>query len=149
MRILCPIIGGSGVEIYHQRLAAGLAAIGIETEIVKFSSRWEYFPWLLNWAKRLLIPSARQADILHTNVDYGQHFRWDTLPWVVTLHHCSLDDEYATFISAISRVHHRFFLKPSVRNSLMNAHRVIAVSQHTRQVMNQVFQRELPSRRCA
>ncbi len=146
MKILCPIIGGSGVEIYHQRLAAGLADTGIETQLVRFSPQWEYIPWLLNWPGRRLPPRGLQADVLHTNVEYGQHFRWKPIPWVVTLHHCSIDDKYATFLSPLSRVHHQFFLKPSVRKSLLSADRAVAVSDYTRQVMNQVFQKELPIR---
>jgi len=146
VKILCPIIGGSGVEIYYQRLSAGLAGTKIEMEFVRFSPRWEYMPWLLNWPGRWHLPRNSQADVLHTNVEYGNHFRWKPIPWVVTLHHCSIDHESATFLSTFSQIHHQLFLKPSVGRSILSADRAVAVSGYTRKVLNLFFQKELPIR---
>ena len=39
MRVVCPIIDGSGVEIYHKRLSSALSCLGVRTEILKFSPR--------------------------------------------------------------------------------------------------------------
>lgn len=146
MRILCPIIGGSGVEIYHQRLASGLAGSGIEMQITRLSPRFEYLPWLLNWRARWMPPLSFEADLLHTNAEYGCYFKTKHIPWVVTLHHCSIDDQYDTFVSLGSRLHHRLFLRPSTRRSLTTADRVVVVSEHTRKAVIHLLRRDLPIR---
>ncbi len=38
MRVLYPVIGGSGVEIYSERLVAGLDAIGLEGTVAAILS---------------------------------------------------------------------------------------------------------------
>jgi glycosyltransferase involved in cell wall biosynthesis len=146
VRILCPIIGGSGVEVYHQRLATGLAGSGIEMQIFRFSPRFEYLPWLLNWNARWMPPLSWGADLLHTNAEYGCYFRKKHIPWVVTLHHCSIDDQYGTFVSPCSRLHHRLFLRPSTKKSLSMADQVVAVSEYTRRAVTNVLQGDLPIR---
>ena len=45
MRVLYPGIRGSGVEVYTERLVAGLAPLGWKGQLLRFSPAWEYFPW--------------------------------------------------------------------------------------------------------
>ena len=56
MRILYPVIGGSGVEIYSERLVAGLDPLGCKGQLLRFSPAWEYFPWGLRWARNRVAP---------------------------------------------------------------------------------------------
>jgi glycosyltransferase involved in cell wall biosynthesis len=64
----------------------------------------------------------------------------------VTLHHCSIDDQYDTFVSLGAKLHHRLFLRPSTIKSLTTADCVVAVSEHTRMTVNQALQRDFPMR---
>ncbi len=146
MRIVCPIIGGSGVEVYHRRLASGLAGLGADMQVVKFDPRWEYCPWAMKWRVLSALTAGLKAHILHTNAEYGNYFRQNRCPWVVTLHHCSVDVGYDSFLTRGARIHHRLFLRPSVKKSLQSADRAVAVSEHTRQAIQQAFQQEFPIR---
>ncbi len=146
MRVLYPVIGGSGVEIYSERLVAGLDPLGCKGQLLRFSSAWEYFPWGLRWAWSRVAPVTRDCDLVHVNADYGCYFSVAGKPLVATLHHSSIDDVYLSSLSSGVRWHHRLVLKPSVAKTMQQAAALVSVSRHTCDTICDVFQQELPIR---
>jgi len=146
MKVVYPAIGGSGVEIYTERLIAGLAPLGWKGQLLRFSPAWEYFPWGLVWAWNQNTPQTRDCSLVHVNADYGSHFSIAGKPMVATLHHSSIDALYLSSLSFPVRWHHRLVLKSSVAKTLRRAEALVAVSQHTRDTIREVFQAELPIR---
>ncbi len=144
MRVFCPVVAGSGVEIFHRRLSQGLAGLGVTTEMRLFSPLWEYFPWGLSRAARPPRSAKGCFDVLHTNVDYGSHLRIKETPHVVTLHQNSVDEEYLQVLPWTVRLHHGRLLKPSVINTLRLADRLTAVSRYVRRSYCELMQRDLP-----
>lgn len=143
MRIGHVVVKGSGVEVYHDRLAQSLGKIGVESRVWKFSPRWEYvpaaFPWLLT--RRQLAEAGVQ--LLHTNVEYGCFFRKRPWPLLATLHHSTVDADFLMTLPRFKRWHHACILRPIVKKGLTLADRLVAVSQDTRQFFCQVFQSDL------
>ena len=146
MRVFYPGIRGSGVEIYTERLVAGLAPLGWKGQLLRFSPAWEYFPWGLSLAWNKEEPLARDCDLVHVNADYGCYFAVAGKPLVATLHHSSVDALYLSSLPFPIRWHHQLVLKPSVGKTLRQASALVAVSQDTRAAICEVFQQELPIR---
>ena len=146
MRVLFPAISGSGVEIYTERLLSGLAPLGWNGELLRFSPAWEYFPWGLAWALNRSIPRTQDCNLVHVNADYGCHFAVAGKPLVATLHHSSIDEFYLSSLSLPVRWHHRLVLTPSVAETMRRANALVAVSRHTRDTVCEVFQQQLPIR---
>jgi len=146
MRVLYPSIRGSGVEVYTERLVAGLAPLGWKGQLLRFSPAWEYFPWGLRFAWSKEVPLTRECDLVHVNADYGCYFAVAGKPLVATLHHSSIDAPYLSSLSFPIRWHHRLVLKPSVGKTLRQASALVAVSQNTCDTVCEAFQQELPIR---
>jgi len=142
MKIASPIIGGSGLEVYHHRLALGLSKIGIESEIYKFSPHWELFPWALRWKAQAMMKSGSPCDLIHSHAEYGYFFRRKDKPLVITLHHSSIDPNYLAPLGVPIRLHHQFFLKPWVKKAMGLADKLVAVSHHTKTTFCEVFQKD-------
>ncbi|MCH2694735.1 MAG: glycosyltransferase family 4 protein [Acidobacteriia bacterium] len=142
MRVVCPIIDGSGVEIYHQRLSLALSCLGVRTDILKFSPGWEYFPWLLPVA----FHSSKlvKSDLIHSNIDYGSLFQIRGRPRIFTLHHSSIDEKHLSALPFPVRIHHRYVLKPLVKQAIDQADKLVAVSNYSRTVICELFQKDLP-----
>ncbi|MCI0419554.1 MAG: glycosyltransferase family 4 protein [Acidobacteria bacterium] len=143
MRIGHVVVKGSGVEVYHDRLAQSLARLGVEPKVWKFSPRWEYVPAALPWLLTRRQVAEAGVQLLHTNVEYGCFFRKKPWPLLATLHHSSVDADFLLSLPPFKRWHHACILKPIVRRGLTLADRLVAVSQDTRQFFCQVFQRDL------
>jgi glycosyltransferase involved in cell wall biosynthesis len=143
MRVLYPVISGSGVEVYTARLIAGLAPLGWNGQWLPFSPRWEYFPWGLKSAWKRAASSLEDCSLVHVNADYGCYFSLPGKPLVATLHHSSIDSFYLSSLSLPVRWHHRLVLKPSVERTLRQAEVLVAVSRHTRATFCEVFQADL------
>ena len=144
MRVFCPIVAGSGVEIFHHRLRQGLTRLGVTTEISSFSPLWEYFPWGLSKAVRPPQMPGGVCDVLHTNVDYGSLLRIKGIPFVVTLHHSTVDEDYLEALPWAVRCHHRWLLKPFVIKTLGLADQLAADSCYSRDSFCEMIQQDLP-----
>src|SRR3990172_7660868 len=140
MKVRVSIIGGSGVEVFHRRLASALSGHGVESQITKFSPRWEYFPWALKW-----IPSGKEPfDLMHVNVEYGCFFINNCCPFLATLHHCTIDDEFLRGLPLLTRTHHRSLLVQIVAQTIREARALVGVSQYTKRSFCNFFQDDLP-----
>jgi len=144
MRVFYPAISGSGVEVYTERLVAGLAPLGWSGQLLRFSPAWEYFPWGLSLAWNQITPQTEGCSLVHVNADYGCYFSVAGKPLVATLHHSVIDPSYLSSLSLPVRWHHRLVLKPSIAKTLRRANALVAVSQHTRDMICEVFQQEFP-----
>jgi len=146
MRVLYPAISGSGVAVYTERLAAGLAPLGWNGQLLRFSPAWEFLPWGLPLALSRNTPQTKDFSLVHVNADYGCYLSVAGKPLVATLHHSAIDAPYLSTLSLPVRWHHRLILKPSVGKTLRKANALVAVSQHTRDTICEVFQQEFPIR---
>ncbi len=132
MLVVCPTIGGSGTQVFHERLAAGLKPFAVETEMRLLSPRWEYFPWGMN-----LIPleretaQQRRVHLIHTSSEYGCLFSRKA-PLLVTLHHLSVDAEVLEYFSRPVRWHHRWLLRSFFEKTVQAAECLVASSHATR-----------------
>jgi glycosyltransferase involved in cell wall biosynthesis len=142
MKVSCPLISGSGLEVYHRRLGIGLSHLGVQSELVPFSPRWEFFPWALKWKARKTMEGL-VCDLVHTHAEYGCLFRRKGKPLVITLHHSSVDRVYLASLPFPIRVHHQFLLKPSVRKALGVADKLVAVSFDARSTHHELFEKDL------
>jgi glycosyltransferase involved in cell wall biosynthesis len=142
MKVTCPLISGSGLEVYHRRLGTGLLRLGVQCDLLPFSPRWEFFPWALEW-KAQRIMAARSSDLVHTHAEYGRLFRQKGKPLVVALHHSSVDRDYLASLSLASRIHHEFLLKSYVQAATRLADKLVAVSFHTRSTYRELFDKDL------
>jgi glycosyltransferase involved in cell wall biosynthesis len=144
MIVFSPIFSGSGAEIFHQRLGTSVSGYGIQTNIYKFPPRWEYFPWGVKhyWGK--YTHPGVQCDIVHTFPEYGCFFKLKKVPLLVTIHHCSFDQEMLALASFTTRIHHRWILKYFAQKTLSLADQLIAVSQYTKTNICEALQMELP-----
>jgi glycosyltransferase involved in cell wall biosynthesis len=143
MKVACPLIGGSGLEVYHKRLGIGLSHLGVQSELVRFSPYWEFFPWALEWKARKIITALPVCDLVHTQAEYGHLFRRKGKPLVVTLHHSSVDREYLASLPLPTRLHHQFLLKSNVKAATQLADKLVAVSFYTRSSYGQLFGKDL------
>lgn len=146
MKVVYPVISGSGVGVYTERLIAGLATRDVIGEAVYFPPQWEYFPWGLRWAWNPAARGAKDCRLVHVNADYGHFFQIPGKPLVATLHHSAIDAPYLASLTLATRLHHRWILKPAVARTLRLANALVAVSQYTRKMLCEVFQKDLAIR---
>ncbi len=146
MKVVYPVIRGSGVSVYTERLIAGLAALNVAGKVVSFSPHWEYLPWGLKWAWSRAGHCAQECSVVHVNADYGHFFRVPGRPLVATLHHSAIDAAYLASLSATVRLHHRWILRPAVAKTMDLADALVTVSQHTRATLCEVFQKDFAMR---
>ncbi|MEW5975209.1 MAG: glycosyltransferase family 4 protein [Acidobacteriota bacterium] len=139
MRVVCPVISGSGVLVFHQRLASRLVSESVETSILEFSPWSEYWPWLLPGRFERQLHGNPAPELIHTNADYGVFFRRSPVPLVVTIHHSSVDLEAVSQLNWFVSLHHRTLLRSFLRRTLEAANRIVAVSEHSREILNRIF----------
>src|SRR5262245_4565538 len=143
MKVACPLISGSGLEVYHRRLGLGLSHLGVESELIPFSPHWEFFPWALRWKARKTITARPVCDLVHTHAEYGGFFNRKDKPLVITLHHSAVDHEYLASLPVPTRLHHKFLLKSNVKAAIQLADKLVAVSFYTRSFYRQLFESDL------
>ncbi|KKT78615.1 MAG: hypothetical protein UW73_C0001G0062 [Microgenomates group bacterium GW2011_GWB1_44_8] len=128
MKVLFKIIkANSGSDFYYERLAKALRTFNVETEIIY------YRQWILKIVPFLifLFNKPTDCDILHTNADYGWALKEQDKPLVITLFHNVFDKEYLKNVTLINKLYY-FFLRLSIRKSLVVADGCVAISDHTK-----------------
>lgn len=118
----------SGSDIYFERLSLGLNKIGIETKIIYFNKWFEIFPFLLPLFDRKII----DADIIHSNAEYGWVFKRKKTPLFITFHHNVFDRQYQKYTTIFQKIFHYLVLKPNIVLSLKSADKIITVSNYTK-----------------
>ncbi|MEN9728301.1 MAG: hypothetical protein RL434_2667 [Pseudomonadota bacterium] len=128
------IATGTGTERFTERLAAGLARLGIRTEITWLPIRAEYAPWTVMTPRP---PSW--ANVIHVNSVFPPSLLPANLPWVATIHSGMHDPRLAAFKSLFQRMYHERVLKPRERSLLHRAACVTAVSDYAGRTAAEVF----------
>jgi glycosyltransferase involved in cell wall biosynthesis len=135
VKIWFPTIrGGSGTDIYTERLAAALNRRRIETVITWFALKYEFAPFLLLRAKA---PSG--TDIIHANSWSGFAFKRSQIPLVITEHHCVFDPAYKPHKTILQHLYHNFWIKPFVLRTFRAADAVTTVSNYTALSLQRAF----------
>jgi len=129
MKIIFKIIkANSGSDVYFERLSRGLNNLGLETKIVYFNKWFQFLPFLVPFFDK----DHEEADIIHSNLEYGWVFKRKDIPLVLTAHHNVIDGGYQKFTSLIQKLFHYLILKPNIKKSLKTADKIIAVSNFTK-----------------
>ncbi len=131
MRILSPMPRDNGACVVHEQLEASLP----EYHVNSYSPWWTLAPITLPW-----VSSTRQADLIHTELNYACFFKRPGVPLVATAHGYSLDAFLAPYSSPLQRLHYRTDLRWFVERSLATADRVTAVSQYLAEKLQQHMQ---------
>lgn len=122
---------GSGVDVFVERLAAGLTAAGHRAVVQWFPHSLELMPWRLR-----SVPAPAGVDLVHAGSWQGFAFARPHLPLVVTEHNFIGDPAFAPFRGPAQALYHRAFVLPCVRRSYRAADALVAVSHFTAGVMS-------------
>jgi glycosyltransferase involved in cell wall biosynthesis len=135
MKVWLPAIrAGSGADIFTSRLADGLKRIGESACITWFPHYCELLPDLLRLAK-----PPRDTDVVQANSWTGFAFASQSLPLVVTVHHCVHDEAFAPYRTTAQGIYHALVVRPYESRSFLRADRVVAVSQFTADQVSRCF----------
>ncbi len=121
MRIISPIVRGSGAIIVHRALDNAFP----EYHLSPYSARWEYFPFMLPFVTR------NDADILHCTPECAAFVSSRNKPLVVTFHNYVLDSFMRQYSTPAQRLHYRTDLLWSYRKAVRKASVITAVSEAT------------------
>jgi len=122
---------GNGACVVHNQLAASLP----DYHVCNYSPWRTLVPVSLPW-----ITAGRQADLIHTELNYACFFKRPNVPLIATAHGYSLDLFLAPYSSFLQRLHYRTDLRWFVERSLVTADRVTAVSQYLADKLQQHMQ---------
>lgn len=122
MKVLSPVVAGSGALVLHRALERALDDYQVHT----YSPRWEYFPPPLFFFGR-----RRPADLIHASLEYGWFFHRLSTPMVLTVHNYVLDTFMRRYSTWQQRLHYRTDLRYLVRRSAACADLLVSVSQYT------------------
>jgi glycosyltransferase involved in cell wall biosynthesis len=125
----------SGNDVYFEHLARALHNAGIESEFQYFSHYYQYFPLLL----LLNRSSPTDADIIHTNIEFGWALKVKRKPLVSTVHHLVFDKYYQRFTSVYQKFFHYLVLLPNMYFTLLASDKVISVSKYTDKSLKLMF----------
>lgn len=135
MKVWLPCVrGGSGVDIYTQRLAKGLTELGIDVKIDFYPHFLQYCPWLLR-----LIPTPPSVDVIVANSWNAFAFKRKSAALVVINHLCVFDPVLSPYKSRLQSLFHRTLVYYFEKKSYQFADRVIAVSEYTQRIVSKVF----------
>lgn len=122
MKVLSPVVAGSGALVLHRALERALNGYQVHT----YSPRWEYFP-----APLLFFGRRQPADVIHAPLEYGWFFHRSSTPMVLTVHNFVLDTFMRPYSTWLQRLHYRTDLPYLIRRSVACADSLVSVSHYT------------------
>lgn len=135
MKILFKVIRtGSGNDMYFERLSQALSSVGIASEIRYYNKLFQFAPFLLKFYN-----SNNDADIIHSNVEYGWAVKEDGKKLVVSVFHNVFEYEYQKYTSFLQKIYHYLILKPNIILSLKTADKIIAISKYSKNSFSKDF----------
>lgn len=136
MKIIFKILKtGSGGEVYFERLTNQLNKLkGFKSKIEYYDNYLNFFPFLIK-----IFNKKKEADVIHSNSEYGWVFKEDKIPLIITIHHNVFDESYKKTVSFIQKIFHNLILKPGIKKSLKTADKIIAVSNYTKESILKTF----------
>jgi len=139
MKIWLPAVrGGSGADVFMQRLETGLRRAGHDPVLQWFPHWMQYAPWCL---KTVAPPSG--TNIVHASSWQGFAYKRSGIPLIVTEHHYVGHPGFAQHRSLPQRIFHQQFVLRCVTRSYHQADALVAVSNTTAQAVRHDFDREL------
>lgn len=115
---------GTGVDVFTERLVAGLRKRGLRAGITWLPLRAEYAPWTVS------VPHPPEwANIVHVNTWLHPRFLPENLPVVATIHHSVHHPDVQVYKGALRAAYHRYWIAPNERCVMRRANRVVAVSR--------------------
>lgn len=126
--------GGSGGDVYFERLSETMSQLNIETKIKYYPQRLEVAPFLI----KSNFKNNKQYDIIHSTVDSGFAFKVKSKPLVVTAHHLVFNPLYQHYTSISQKAFHKILFQYT-KKSLGYADFTIAVSENTKNEIENVF----------
>lgn len=136
MKILSPVVTGSGVEVVHGALAEALPGYRLR----RYSPYWSLLP------PALPLIGRGAADIVHAAADYGVWFARHDVPLVVTVHNYTSDRAMRDYSSRLQYLHYRTDLRAFTRWTLACASTVVAISEFIGSVMRDDLDTDVPIR---
>jgi alpha-maltose-1-phosphate synthase len=110
------IRGGSGGDVFVERLVEGLRSVGVKVTVDWFNPRFEFAPALL----RIRRPPPG-VNIIHANALSAFASAGHGLPLVVTEHHYVQDPVYRLYTTTMQAAYHRWVIGPSLDRSFRAA----------------------------
>jgi glycosyltransferase involved in cell wall biosynthesis len=136
MKIWMPTLrASSGADVFTQRLADALRALGVDVALDWFPLRLEH---------RLLpprVPAPPGTDLVQMNSWHARAFTAAALPAVVVAHHCVHGDAGRAASTRAQRLYHRWWIHRAEAAALRSAARVVCVSESTASAYREVFGR--------
>ncbi|HEC06616.1 MAG TPA: glycosyltransferase family 1 protein, partial [Thiolapillus brandeum] len=134
VRIVSPVVRGSGAIIVHRALADAVPGY----ELVPYDPRWEYFPVFLP------LLSRRDAELVHCTPEYAAFAALGDKPLIVTFHNYVLGAFMRPYSTFVQRLHYRTDLLWAYRRSVKRASALVAVSEFTAGLVRQYLSPGLP-----
>ena len=128
MKVVFKVIrAGSGNDVYFERLAKGLQKQHIDASIRYYHKYFQFVPWLLKFFTR-----STDADVVHSNAEYGWVFKEKNKPLFVSLLHNVFEKTYQKQTSFFQKIFHYLIVRPNIKKTLSIADKIIAISQYTK-----------------
>jgi glycosyltransferase involved in cell wall biosynthesis len=135
MKIWLPMIqGGSGADIFANRLASALQRHGVTAHVSRFPTYFQFAPFLL--ASTQPPPGT---DIVHALSWSGFAFQRKDIPLVVTEQLNVLDPHYRPYKGYAQSVYHQTLIRTFVKASFKVAHAITAVSHATADSLDNIL----------
>lgn len=139
LKIWLPALrAGTGVDVFVERLAAGLAKAGHEPIVQWFPRHFEFTPWRL---KKIVPPQG--IDLVHAASWQGFAYKRPWTPLVVTEHHYVGHPQFVSQRSFAQQLYHQVFVSRWLARSYVAADELVAVSVSTAQAMERDFSRSI------
>jgi glycosyltransferase involved in cell wall biosynthesis len=132
MRVWLPVVrAGSGSDVFSERLADGLRAVGVDVRLDWFPLRYEFLPELL----RARVPHG--TDVIHANSWNACVFTGRGIPVVATVLHLVHDPAFAPYRSRAEALYHDMNIRWRERRALRRCDRVTAISHYVARTVEQ------------
>lgn len=139
MKIWLPAVrGGSGADVFVQRLEQGLRRAGHEPVLQWFPHWMQYAPWSL---KTVAAPPG--THIIHAPSWQAFAHKKKGIPLVVTEHHYIDHPAFAPHRTRSQRLFHEQFVRRCISRSYRKADALVAVSDTTAAAMRRDFDRRI------
>ena len=98
-------------------------------------------PWYLGYVPpKIFFRNLKfNGDVIHTSEDVGFVVDKKSKPLVTTLFHCALDPTYQKYTTNLQKIYHKLFVKKYIEKSLKNADAVVALSKHSKESIEKIF----------
>lgn len=135
MKILYPIVkGGSGGDIYFERLSRFIGEIDIKSQIVYYPTLFEMYPKGIKYFYKL----DNDCDIIHSASDWGFAFKDKSKPLIVIAHHLVFEPQANDYKSIPQKAFHKLLYGYN-KSSFNVADKIIAMSIHTKNAIQDIF----------